>query len=771
MGIQAHDIAAPSGAHLVGPSQTFLHFAFDSRRMNASVPTCFLALRTASNDGHQYIDQAISRGAVAVVCKEVGSLATQYPGISFIEHSRPIEVLQQWASVCRKSFQGPVLAITGSNGKTIVKEWIFQLLGAPENVHRTPGSFNSSIGVPLTLSALQQEHIAAIVEVGIDRPKTMAAMGALVQPTFGIFTTLGDAHGEHFESDEEKFAEKWQLMAGCKKIASHRRWIEQATAQGLHVPEALVWGKGEQWDPLALGLDTDKDPQIIENKMNAFLGALLLGAEEGAAKARLAGLEPLEMRMNLVPARDGGYLLEDTYSSDLESLHWALEELATQHTAKKWAVLSTLSAPAWTDAAKEMVEKYGFDRVWWISNKDQLSQLTAEFSALNLADATVLIKGQRRVGMEHFAATLRKQPHPTWAEVNLGAMRRNLQKFRARLSPTTKVMAMVKADAYGTGILEVARWLENGHIDYLGVAFSQEALLLRAQGIVAPIMVMNAEPTQFKALAQADCEVELFSMDQLLPYLQDPAADTVLKIHLKVDTGMHRLGFAPAALPGVLEELHRHQNIEVVGMFSHLSSAGKAEHDGFTQEQFDRFETALEQVRSYYPAAIGHILNTQGIARFPEREYEMVRLGIGLYGLGAYEGMEPLEEVVQWKCRISQVGEVLPGESVGYSRGFVADRAMRYATLPVGYADGLSRYLSGGKGQVIIGGRACSILGNVCMDMVMVDVSDVTVAAGDEVVIIGAGQGANELAHAAGAIGYEILTGIGPRVPRFYLKD
>lgn len=248
MGIQAHDIAAPSGAQLVGPSNTFLHFAFDSRRMNASVPTCFVALETVSNDGHKYIEQAISRGAIAVVCKEAGPRAAQHPSISFIEHNSPIEVLQQWASACRKSFEGPVLAITGSNGKTIVKEWIFQLLGAPENIHRTPGSFNSSIGVPLTLSALQQEHLAAIVEVGIDRPKTMAAMCALVQPTFGIFTTLGDAHGEHFESDEEKFAEKWQLMAGCKKIAAHRRWIEQATAQGLHVPEALVWGEGEQWD-------------------------------------------------------------------------------------------------------------------------------------------------------------------------------------------------------------------------------------------------------------------------------------------------------------------------------------------------------------------------------------------------------------------------------------------------------------------------------------------------------------------------------------------
>ena len=233
---------------------------------------------------------------------------------------------------------------------------------------------------------------------------------------------------------------------------------------------------------------------------------------------------------------------------------------------------------------------------------------------------------------------------------------------------------------------------------------------------------------------------------------------------------MHRLGFTPAALPAVLKELHQHKHIEVVGVFSHLSSAGNAEHDGFTQEQFDRFETARGQVRSYYPAAIGHILNTQGIARFPEREYEMVRLGIGLYGLGAYEGMEPLEEVVQWKCRISQVGDVLPGESVGYSRGFVADRTVRYATLPVGYADGLSRHLSGGKGQVIIGGQACAILGNVCMDMVMVDVSEVVVAAGDEVIIIGAVQGANELAHAACTIGYVVLTVIGHRVPRFFLK-
>ena len=754
----------------MGSCNEFMHFAFDSRRMTASVPSCFIAIKTPSDDGHHYISQAIAQGAVAIICSDA-SLSKTFPHISFIVHDRPELVLESWAKHCRHGFEGTVLALTGSNGKTIVKEWMYQLMGAPENLHRTPGSFNSALGVPLTLCGLETNHSGAIVEVGIDRPGTMQALTDLVQPDFGVFTTLGDAHSEHFESDEQKFAEKWKLFAGCKRIAAHEKWINKAKDLNLPIPEALVWGSGTQWDPSDFGLEGGDDIHVVQNTMTALLGAVLLGADVDEVKARIATLEPLEMRMNLVSSRDGGYLLEDTYSSDLESLRWALEELMAQPTPRKWAVLSTLSTPEWTARAKAMVDAYGVDRQWWIDSNEELAEVVAQFGQLSLANTTVLIKGQRRFRMERMAATLRNQHHSTWAEVNLAAMRRNMQQFKALLNSSTKVMAMVKADAYGMGILEVARYLEQCHVEYLGVAFSQEALLLRAQGVEAPIMVMNAEPTQFKALAAANCEVEVYAAHQLEPFLQESRGQSKLKIHIKVDTGMHRLGFEPKAIPGLLERISAHENIDVVGVFSHLSSAGDPAADEFTRGQLDQFNEVATLVRDHYPNALAHVLNTQGIARFGTAQHQMVRLGIGLYGIGQYPGIAGLEEVLQWKCKISQIGKLQPGEPLGYSRAFVTDRETHYATLPVGYADGLQRALSCGKGHVIIAGKQCPILGNVCMDMVMVDVSHVDVKAGDEVIILGPGQGASELARSAGTIAYEMLTGVGSRVPRFYLKD
>ncbi len=770
MGIKAADIATLSGAQCLGSCNEFMHFAFDSRRMIASVPSCFIAMKTASDDGHHYIPQAIAQGAVAIICSDA-TLAKDFPEVSFIVHDRPQAVLSAWATHCRAGFKHPVLAITGSNGKTIVKEWMYQLLGAPHDLHRTPGSFNSALGVPLTLCGLEANHRGAIVEVGIDRPNTMQALADLVQPDFGVFTTLGDAHGEHFEDDDQKFAEKWTLLARCRKIAAHFKWIEKAKSMGLPVPDALIWGTGTAWDPKDFGLVGGDELHRVQNTMSALLGAVLMGADLAEAKARIADLEPLEMRMNLVSSRDGGYLLEDTYSSDLESLRWALEELLAQHTAKKWAVLSTLSTPEWTSRAKAMVDAYGVDRQWWVDTNEDLAEVVAQFGQLSLADTTVLIKGQRRLRMERMAATLRSQDHSTWAEVNLAAMRRNLQQFKALLEPETKVMAMVKADAYGMGILEVARYLAQMHVDYLGVAFSQEALLLRAQGVEVPILVMNAEPSQFQALAAANCEVEVYATHQLEPFLQARKSDVKLKIHIKVDTGMHRLGFAPKDIAGLLDAIAPHKNIEVVGVFSHLSSAGDASADAFTTGQLDQFNTVVAQLRISHPNVIAHVLNTQGIARFGKAQHQMVRLGIGLYGVGSYPGVAGLEEVLHWKCRISQVSVAEPGESIGYSRAFIAEKQTTYATLPVGYADGLQRALSGGKGHVLIHGKPCPILGNVCMDMVMVDVSGVDAKAGDEVIILGAGQGAADLAKNAGTIAYEILTGVGSRVPRFYLKD
>ena len=768
----ARNIAAESGATLFGPAEaTFDHFAFDSRRISGRGSTCFLALTSATADGHSYIPEAIEKGASVVVGCQFHSLPTQYPHIAFLQHEQPLEVLRAWARAKRATLSGPVLGITGSNGKTVVKEWTFELLGGPSDVHRTPASFNSAIGVPLTLAGIQGEHTAALIEVGIDRPGTMSPQAALVQPTVGVFTTLGDAHGEHFDSDDEKFIEKWQLFSSCERVAASRVWIDKATELGLHVPNPLVWGPGEALDPAHLPELPFSGGHHLENALSAAAGAMLMGASLDQVRARLTKLEPLEMRMQLRAARDGGYLLEDTYSSDLESLRWALDELSTAAPSpRRWAVLSALSTPEATAEARELALKYELDRIWWVNAPSDVSDLVAEFAALDLSKTTVLIKGQRRFGLERFAATLQDQYHSTWAEVNLSAMRRNLQKFKEVLDPQTGIMAMVKAASYGAGTLEVARWLQELHVDFLGVAFAQEALSLRAQGITMPILVLNVDAQQIPMLAAADCDVELFSLDQLRVWNAVPGSAT-LRVHLKVNTGMNRLGFSPESVPAAVASIGSMKHVEVAGVFSHLAAADAPEHDAFTKDQFSHFEQAVQAVRGSFPRAVAHVLNTHGIHRFSEHQHEMVRLGIGLYGVGSYQGIAPLEEVIQWKCRVSQVGAVKAGQSVGYGRGFTAQESTTYATLPVGYADGLSRALSGGKGSVFIGGHQCPILGNVCMDMVMVDTSGIHVQAGDEVELLGPNQSATDLARAAGTIGYEILTGIGRRVPRLYLKD
>jgi alanine racemase len=406
-------------------------------------------------------------------------------------------------------------------------------------------------------------------------------------------------------------------------------------------------------------------------------------------------------------AKDGGYLLEDTYSSDLNSLRWALEELASSApTEKKWAVLSHMGNQERTAQAKELVESYRLDRVWWVEKPEDVPELTASFVGLDLSKTTVLVKGQRTFKLEQFAATLQDQYHSTWAEVNLSAMRRNLQRFKKVLSPNTKVMAMVKAASYGSGTLEVARWLQSLHVDYLGVAFAQEALSLRAQGITMPILVLNVDAQQMPMLAASSAEVELFSRHQLAHWLS-VKRNEVLKVHLKINTGMNRLGFKPEALPGLLKELAAYASVEVVGVFSHLAAADDPSKDTFTKQQLAVFEEVSAQVKAQYPGAISHILNTHGIHRFGGTQKDMVRLGIGLYGAGAYQGIEPLEEVIAWKCKVSQVTQIEKGDFVGYGLAFQAESKMTYATLPVGYADGLTRSLSNGNGRVYINGEAC----------------------------------------------------------------
>jgi alanine racemase len=600
----------------------------------------------------------------------------------------------------------------------------------------------------------------------------MEAHAQWLRPALGIFTNLGNAHSEHFSNEDAHFTEKWLLFSQCERIATHRKWWDKAQSLGLPTPPALLWGPGEELDPDVLNEVAFTGGYELENAMNALAGAVLLGVPLPEALARLKTVEPLPMRLQEIEAKDGGKLIEDTYSSDLDSLRLALEQLMMQQGAsKKWAVLSTLATPKLTAVAQAMVDKMELDRIWWVKDRAEVRDLVTAFEGLSLRDTTVLIKGQRRFKLEQLAITLRRQHHSTWAEINLGAMRRNLQKFQAKLQPNTLVMAMVKASGYGTGSFEIARALEEMHIDYLGVAFAQEALSLRAQGIQCPILVLNSEAAQLPMLAQSGCEVELFDMHQLKDWLAAPQQEHLLQVHIKVDTGMHRLGFQPSALQELLGVLQSRKDIVVNGIMTHLSASNNSEEDAFTKAQLAQFQSACDEIRRHYPSAKAHALNSYGIARHTEAQHDMVRLGLGLYGLGTYDGIDRLEEVLAWKCTVSQVGVLQPGETLGYSRAFKATEITHYATLPVGYADGLQRSLSLGKGAVYIRGKRCAILGSVCMDMVMVELGDLQIAPGEEAVLIGPEQSAETMAKDAGTISYEILTGLGARIPRLYLQD
>jgi alanine racemase len=771
--LKAIDIALSAGATLHGnAAQNFEAFAFDSRRIHAAISSCFIALKTPHADGHHYIEEAISRGATTIICNDAAQRAEAHPELAFIAHPNPLVIVQSWAKNKRNELRGPLLVITGSTGKTVVKEWLFQLLGTPLEVHRTPGSFNSTLGIALAMSSLKESHAKAIIEVGIDRPGTMEAHAQWLQPALGIFTNLGNAHSEHFSNEDAHFTEKWLLFSQCERIATHRKWWDKAQSLGLPTPPALLWGPGEELDPDVLNEVAFTGGYELENAMNALAGAVLLGVPLPEALARLKTVEPLPMRLQEIEAKDGGKLIEDTYSSDLDSLRLALEQLMMQQGAsKKWAVLSTLATPKLTAVAQAMVDKMELDRIWWVKDRAEVRDLVTAFEGLSLRDTTVLIKGQRRFKLEQLAITLRRQHHSTWAEINLGAMRRNLQKFQAKLQPNTLVMAMVKASGYGTGSFEIARALEEMHIDYLGVAFAQEALSLRAQGIQCPILVLNSEAAQLPMLAQSGCEVELFDMHQLKDWLAAPQQEHLLQVHIKVDTGMHRLGFQPSALQELLGVLQSRKDIVVNGIMTHLSASNNSEEDAFTKAQLAQFQSACDEIRRHYPSAKAHALNSYGIARHTQAQHDMVRLGLGLYGLGTYDGIDRLEEVLAWKCTVSQVGVLQPGETLGYSRAFKATEITHYATLPVGYADGLQRSLSLGKGAVYIRGKRCAILGSVCMDMVMVELGDLQIGPGEEAVLIGPEQSAETMAKDAGTISYEILTGLGARIPRLYLQD
>lgn len=823
------------------------HLVLDSRRVGLPAGAVFFALRGPSHDGHRYLPDLYAQGVRLFVVEEGAALPgglTAYPGAGLLAVASPLAALQALAAAHRAVFTGTVLAITGSNGKTIVKEWLAQLLSPDEAVCRSPRSYNSQVGVPLSVWELNPaRHTLGIFEAGISEVGEMDRLAAIIKPTEGLFTTLGTAHDAGFASTEQKLLEKLRLFAGPQFqrlfYCADQPLVHAAVAQ-LGLP-AFSWTR-QAAAPAAVRFTTETGPAnstlvhavvaatslaaeftlpfvdepSVENALHCLAVLLHRQVEPAEIQRRLQRLHPVAMRLEMKQGRHDAYLLDDTYNNDLAGLALALDALARQsRPGRRTLILSdVLESGLDTEVLYARVARLlpaaGVSRVVGIG--PAIPQLQAAVAALpataaappalaffptteaflaqlvptDFAHETILIKGARRFGFERIVAALQAQQHGTVLEVNLDALRHNLQHYRRQLAPGTRIMVMVKAFAYGAGSYEVASLLEFQRADYLAVAYADEGIALREAGISLPIMVMNAAPDSFDTLRRYRLEPEIYSFEMLREYLaaftgaafaSEAAALPIPKIHLKLDTGMRRLGFDEADVPALAALLREHAaHLPVASMMTHLAAADEPGHDEFTREQlaaFRRMAAALEAALGH--SVLKHALNSAGILRFPEAQFDMVRLGIGLYGVDASNTADPaaLQPVSQLRTTISQIKTLPAGHTVGYGRrGSATSGERRIATLAIGYADGYDRRFGNGTGTVLIHGQVAPLVGSVCMDMCMVDVTDIAAArAGDVAVLFGAGLPLPELAARIGTIPYELLTNVSERVKRVFVSE
>jgi alanine racemase len=847
------------------PTATVRHLLLDSRRVGAPAGAVFVALRGPRHDGHRYLPAAYAQGVRLFIVEEevelLGGLAA-YPGAGVLAVASPLDALQGLAAARRAQFAGPVLAITGSNGKTIVKEWLAQLLAPDEAICRSPRSYNSQVGVPLSVWELTPgRHTLGIFEAGISEPGEMARLAAIIQPTEGLFTNLGPAHDAGFTSRQQKLHEKLRLFQqrGCGRLYYCADQPEVHTAVlELRLP-GFGWTRhGRPGAAIDFKLQTGAGPGLLtvraryqglthrfvlaapdaptqENLLHCLAVLLARGVAPTEIQRRLSRLHPVAMRLEMKQGRHSSYLLDDTYNNDLAGLALALAALARQaRPGGRTVILSDVLESGLPPAAlygqvRQLLAAHGITRLVGIgaaigdvamsnakaadeeqrgqsgneaalpksadSSNDQLlianrplhldlfpstEVFLAQLNPLDFANQTILIKGARSFGFERIVAALQAQQHGTVLEVNLDALAHNFHYYRQGLRPGTRIMVMVKAFAYGSGSYEVASLLEFQRADYLAVAYPDEGVALREAGISLPIMVMNPAPDSFELLHRYRLEPEIYSFERLYDYLAAFPGQEVPappKIHLKLDTGMRRLGFEEADIPALAALLQAHQ-LPVASLMTHLAAADDPAHDDFTRQQLTAFGRMAAPLEAALPAGrpvLRHALNSAGILRFPEAQLDMVRLGIGLYGVDASNTAAPdaLRPVSELRTTISQIKTLPPGHTVGYGRrGAATAHARRIATLAIGYADGYDRRFSNGAGTVLIRGQHAPVVGSVAMDMCMVDVTAIPDArAGDPAVLFGPSLDLKELATRIGTIPYELLTNVSERVKRVFVTE
>ena len=796
------------------------HLLLDSRQITFPSTALFFAIKGKRHDGHQFLKNLYQKGVRNfIVEKKVTTRG--FKGANFILVKKSILALQQLAQFHRSQFDLTTITITGSNGKTIVKEWLSQILQEENKVVASPKSYNSQIGVPLSIWQIQKEHEIGIFEAGISTTKEMQNIAPIIQGDIGIFTNIGDAHNEGFKNIEEKIQEKLLLFENCKTIIYCKddpRINHQI--QQLQNKEFWTWSKNEkatlqiisiishQNKTTLKGIFKKKKIQItipftdaasIENAIQCWSVLLFLNKKNTWIKKSMQGLTPLAMRLEIKRGVNGCTIINDSYNADLASLKIALNYLEQQgNFNQRTLILSDFfqigkNVKQLYITIAELIVGKNISKVIGVGDKvnalkkhlhkkidthfyKTTSELLQHLDQGDFQNENILLKGARKFTFEVIADRLSQKNHKTILEINLTALTHNLTVYNRYLKPKTKLMAMVKANAYGCGSLEVAKLLEFQNVDYLAVAYADEGVELRKAGITLPILVLNPEEAIFEVLKRHDLEPEIYSMELLKKLVQHFQYNEKEKmsIHLKFDTGMHRLGFEENELDELVEVLKKNQQFEVRSIFSHLAGSEADEHDEFTQHQINTFQKMYKKITSKLKIRpIRHILNSSGINRFSQYQMEMVRLGIGLYGIDSSQLMQKqLQKVHTLKATISQIKQVAPKETIGYSRKGKAKKAMRIATISIGYADGLMRSAGNGRFSVMLHGKRAKIIGNVCMDMCMIDISKIPEAGvGDEVLIFGKDLPVEELAKAMRTISYEVFTGISGRVKRIYFQE
>lgn len=779
-------------------SRRISHCLIDSRKLHSPQDTLFFALRTASNDGHKYVSELYQRGVRAFVVMEKPPTWASFDQSDFLVVEDTLQALQALSACVRKVCQAPLLAIAGSNGKTIVKEWIWQLLRQEVQITRSPGSFNSQIGVPLSLLELDEETQLAIIEAGISRKGEMEKLAHIISPNIGLLTNIGAPHQENFASWQEKLQEKCRLFQTCETIIYCADQVEvDAEMKRLFPAERLLAWSSKDFSPALLAAFPFDDEASLQNIGHAlaFCRYFVPQLSEEALIEKLARIEPAPMRLELKEGKNACVLINDTYNADVQALALALDFQAGRDAAKHLSrslILSDIYQSG-KDAAQlygelaEMISHYKISRFvgigpalcqyadvfpagsrFFLSTEDFLaSDITESFS-----QELVLIKGSRRFGFERITEALALKTHQTRLEVNLDAIVHNYRYFRSLLKASTKMIAMVKAEAYGLGAVEISRTLQSQGCDAVAVAVVDEGIRLRQAGISIPILVMNPDISVLPLCYEYHLEPEIYSFALLRAFLECGQRLGIRQypIHLKLDTGMHRLGFTQADIPALLALLQSQKTLMLSSVFTHLAGSDEACFDDYTTLQWQAFDAMSSQIRAAFPYAIDrHILNSAGIERFTQWQCERVRLGIGLYGISPVN-QQALMQVASFKTQILQLHHYAKGESIGYSRKAYLERDSVVATIPVGYADGFLRRNKGG--EVLVNGRRARLLGNICMDACMVDVTDIPdVKEGDAVVLFGDSLSISQVAERLDTIPYEILTSVSQRVKRVYFHE